>query len=158
MLVHLLRHADAGDPEAWQGPDSLRPLSAKGRRQSKRLGDHLAAIGFTTNAIITSPKVRSEQTADIIGERLGVAVTVDDRLAGAFDLESLDELLTDAGDPDRIVLVGHDPDFSDVLSTLCGPQLEMKKAAFARIDVERPLRAGRGTLRWLLPPDALKDR
>jgi phosphohistidine phosphatase len=158
MLLHLLRHADAGNPEAWEGPDSIRPLSAKGRRQSKRLGDHLAAIGFTTDAIVTSPKVRAEQTADIVGERLGVAVTVDDRLAGAFDVESLDELLADAGDPERIVLVGHDPDFSQMLSSLCGPQLEMKKGAFARIEVERPLRAGRGTLRWLLPPDALKDR
>ena len=36
MLLHLLRHADAGDPNAWQGPDAIRPLSAKGRRQSKR--------------------------------------------------------------------------------------------------------------------------
>jgi hypothetical protein len=34
----------------------------------------------------------------------------------------------------------------------------MKKGAFARIEVERPLRAGHGTLRWLLPPDALKGR
>ena len=157
MLLHLLRHADAGDPEAWTAPDSLRPLSPKGRRQAKRLGDHLAAIGFTTEVIVTSPKVRAEQTADIVGERLGVAVTVDDRLAGAFDIEALDELLTDAGNPERIVLVGHDPDFSEALSTLCGPQLEMKKGAFARIEVERPLRAGRGALRWLLPPDALKD-
>jgi phosphohistidine phosphatase len=158
MLLHLLRHADAGDPEAWQGPDSIRPLSAKGRRQSKRLADHLTAIGFTTDVIVTSPKIRAEQTADIVGERLGVAVTVDDRLASAFDLESLDELLADAGDPERIVLVGHDPDFSETLSTLCGPQLEMKKGAFARIEIERPLRAGRGSLRWLVPPDALKDR
>ncbi len=158
MLLHLLRHADAGDPETWSGPDAIRPLSAKGRRQSKRLGDHLAAIGFTVDAIVTSPKVRAEQTADLVGERLKARVTVDDRLGGGFDLESLDELLTDAGDPDRVVIVGHDPDFSETLSALCGPQLEMKKGAFARIEVERPLRAGRGALRWLIPPDALKDR
>jgi phosphohistidine phosphatase len=158
MLLHLLRHADAGDPQAWQGPDSIRPLSAKGRRQSKRLGDLLSAAGFKTDVIVTSPKIRAEQTADIVGERLGVAVTVDDRLADPLDVDIVDDLLTDAGDPQRIVLVGHDPDFSDLLSTLCGPQLEMKKGAFARIEVERPLGAGRGALRWLIPPDALKDR
>jgi phosphohistidine phosphatase len=158
MLLHLLRHADAGDPEAWQGPDAIRPLSAKGRRQSKRLGDHLAAIGFTVDAIITSPKVRAEQTADIVGERVGGTVTVDDRLAGGLDVQTLDELLTDAGDPERVVLVGHDPDFSEILSTLCGARLEMKKGALARIESDRPLRAGHGTLRWLLPPDGLKDR
>ena len=65
MLLHLLRHADAGDPEAWTGPDAVRPLSDKGRKQSKRLGDHLASIGFTADAIITSPKIRAEQTAEI---------------------------------------------------------------------------------------------
>jgi len=74
------------------------------------------------------------------------------------DGTTLDELLTDVGDPERIIVVGHDPDFSETLSALCGPQLEMKKGAFTRIETERPLRAGHGTLRWLLPPDALKDR
>ena len=99
MLLHLLRHADAGDPNAWQGPDAIRPLSAKGRRQSKRLGDHLAAIGFATDAIVTSPKVRAEQTADLVGERLDASVTVDDRLGGGFDLEIPEDLRVYASDP-----------------------------------------------------------
>jgi phosphohistidine phosphatase SixA len=158
MLLHLLRHGDAGDPEAWTGPDAVRPLSEKGRKQSKRLGDHLASIGFTADAIITSPKIRAEQTAEIVGERIKVKVSVDDRLAGQFDLDTVDAILADAGDPERAVLVGHDPDFSDTLSTLCGPRLELKKGAFARIEVVRPLRAGSGTLRWLISPDALKER
>jgi phosphohistidine phosphatase SixA len=158
MVIHLLRHADAGDPEAWTGPDSVRPLSEKGRKQSKRLAEHLATIGFSVDRIITSPKIRAEQTAEIVAERIKAKVSVDDRLAGPFDLATVDAILTDAGDPERVVLVGHDPDFSHTLSTLAGPRLEMKKGAIARIDAERPLRAGRGTLRWLLPPDALRDR
>jgi hypothetical protein len=32
----------------------------------------------------------------------------------------------------------------------------MRKGALARIEIERPLQAGTGTLRWLIPPDALK--
>jgi phosphohistidine phosphatase len=158
MLLHLLRHADAGDPEAWTDTDAARPLSDKGRKQSKRLGDHLAAIGFTVDAVITSPKVRAEQTADIVARRLDLVVTVDARLGRPFDLAIVDAILADAGDPGRAVLVGHDPDFSETLSMLCGPQLEMKKGALARIDVSRPLRPGQGTLRWLIPPDALRDR
>lgn len=158
MLLHLLRHADAGDPEAWTGPDAVRPLSDKGRKQSKRLGDHLASIGFTADAIITSPKIRAEQTAEIVAERVEGKVSVDDRLAHPFDIDTVEALLSDAGDPERVVLVGHDPDFSDTLSALCGPQLEMKKGAFARIEIDRPLRAGGGTLRWLLSPDVLKGR
>ena len=50
MLLHLLRHADAGDPEAWTGPDAARPLSDKGRAQAERLGAFLAEHGFKTDA------------------------------------------------------------------------------------------------------------
>ena len=46
MLLHLLRHAHAGDPGAWDGPDADRPLSDKGRAQADRLGAHLVSIGF----------------------------------------------------------------------------------------------------------------
>jgi phosphohistidine phosphatase len=158
MLLYLLRHADAGDPEAWTGPDAVRPLSDKGRKQSKRLGDHLASIGFTVDAIITSPKIRAEQTAEIVAERVKAKVSVDDRLAHGFDIDTVEAILSDAGDPERAVLVGHDPDFSETLSTLCGPRLEMRKGAFARVEIDRPLRPGGGTLRWLISPDALKER
>ena len=158
MQLLLLRHADAGDPEAWTAPDAVRPLSEKGRKHAKRLGDHLASIGFSAHAVITSPKVRAEQTADIVAGRIGAKTTVDDRLARPFELGDVEAILADAGNPDRVILVGHDPDFSETLSTLCGPRLEMKKGALARIDVDRPLRPGQGTLRWLIPPDALKYR
>ena len=158
MLLHFLRHADAGDPVAWTGPDTARPLSDKGRKQAKRLGDHVASIGFTADAFITSPKIRAAQTAEIVAESLGARLSIDDRLAGGLEIDTLDAVLADAGDPGRVVIVGHDPDFSELLSELVGTRLEMKKGAFARVEIERPLRAGRGTLRWLLPPDALKTR
>ena len=158
MLLHFLRHADAGDPAAWTGPDAARPLSEKGRKQSKRLGEHLAAIGFEADAFITSPKIRAAQTAEIVAEPLRTTVSIDDRLAGGLDIDALDAVLADAGDPGRVVIVGHDPDFSELLSELVGAHLEMKKGAFARVEIDRPLRAGAGTLRWLLPPDSLKTR
>ena len=51
------------------------------------------------------------------------------------------------------------PDFSDVLAELCGTsKVPLRKAAFARIDSGRPLEAGGGTLRWLVPPDLLKSQ
>ena len=69
----------------------------------------------------------------------------------------METLLRDAGDPVRPVVVGHDPDFSDVLAELSGAsELPMPKGALARVDIERPLRAGGGTLHWLVPPDLLK--
>ena len=158
MYLHLLRHADAGDPETWDGPDAARPLSEKGRVQSSRLGEHLARIGFTADAVVTSPKLRASETAEIVADHIVASVTEDRRLAGAVDPETVDDILDGLGDVQRVVLVGHDPDFSDLLSTLCAAKLSMRKGAFARLEVERPMRPGHATLRWLLPPDALKLR
>jgi len=157
MLLHLLRHAHAGDPEAWHGPEAMRPLSEKGQAQAERLGSFLADIAFKTDAVITSPKLRAAQTAEVIAGHLGVVVNEDDRLAGSLDLDTLEALLSRAENPDRPVLVGHDPDFSELLALLCDAgNVPMRKGALAKIEVDRPLRAGGGTLRWLIPPDALR--
>ena len=155
--LFLLRHAHAGDPLAWQGRDEDRPLSDKGERQAERLGAFLASVKFSPDVFITSPKVRAAQTAEIVAGHLGTKVTVDVRLAGELDLAMLEHVLIDAGNPARPVIAGHDPDFSELLALLSGAaQLPMRKGAFALVDVERPLAAGAGTLRWLVPPDLLK--
>jgi phosphohistidine phosphatase len=156
--LYLLRHADAGDPMAWDGPDAARPLSSKGARQADRLGKFLAGIDFAPDAIITSPKVRAAETAEAIARHLGVRVAVDDRLAGGVDLRTVDAVLRDAGGPARPVLVGHDPDFSGLVEALIGSAaVTMKKGAMLRIDADRALEPGLGMLRWLLPPDLLKS-
>jgi phosphohistidine phosphatase len=156
VSLHLLRHADASDPEKWQGDDAARPLSEKGVRQAERLGRHLATVGFEPDAILSSPNVRALQTAEIVGRALGVSATVDDRLAGSLDPAGVAALLRDAGEPRRPVIVGHDPDFSELLAELTGaPDLAMKKGALARVDLAEGVRPGSGVLRWLLPPDLL---
>jgi len=155
--LYLLRHADAGDPGKWDGPDAQRPLSPKGEKQSERLGRFLAGMGFRPDAILSSPKLRASQTADRVAEQLGVPVTLDERLGGGVEEDVVEAILRDAGDARRVVLVGHDPDFSTLLQSLCvARNVEMKKGALARIDVERPVGPGRGDLRWLVPPDLLK--
>jgi phosphohistidine phosphatase len=152
--LHLLRHAHAGDPLKWKGPDEDRPLSSKGRGQAERLGALLGAVGFKTGAIVTSPKARARQTAEIVADRLGMPTMIDDRLGDPLSLTALERVLSKAGDPDSIVLVGHDPDFSELLGLLTGASLiTMRKGAFARIDTTRPLEPGVGVLRWLLPPE-----
>jgi phosphohistidine phosphatase len=155
--LYLLRHADAGDPLAWDGPDERRPLSDKGHKQADRLGRFLGANGFRPDAIVTSPKARAAQTAQVVAGHLDLSVSVDDRLGEELGLAELERVLRDAGDPERIVVVGHDPDFSDLVAVLCGTGgVPMRKGALARIDVGRPLEPGGGTLRWLVPPDLLK--
>jgi phosphohistidine phosphatase len=152
----LLRHAHAGDPLAWSGADAERPLSARGRKQADRLGRLLGELGFAPSLILSSPKVRALETAQIVGGHLGANVRLDDRLAGGADLVDLEELLSAAGDPPRPLLVGHDPDFSGIASTLVGAAIAMPKGALVRIDAARPLAPGMGILRWLVPPDLLR--
>jgi phosphohistidine phosphatase len=156
VRLHLLRHAHAGDPMKWRGPDSDRPLSEKGRLQAERLGGLLAAAGFRPDAVLCSPKLRAAETARLVAEALGVEVVMEDALAGSLTLATLDDLLTQAGNPRRPLLVGHDPDFSDLAADLAGaPDLALRKGALVRIDATRPLRDAGGVLRWLVPPDLL---
>jgi phosphohistidine phosphatase len=156
--LYLVRHAHAGDPARWTGPDERRPLSPKGRLQAERLGRHLAAIRLDLDAIVSSPKVRARETADLVAAALGRSVQIDERVGGGLTIRSLEGVLTDAGNPARAMIVGHDPDFSELAADLGGaPTLPMRKGALARFDAPRPLRPGGAILRWLLPPDALAD-
>jgi phosphohistidine phosphatase SixA len=157
--LYLLRHAHAGDPDGWTGDDAARPLSSKGEGQAERLGAFLAGTGFRPDAIVSSPKLRARQTAEIVAGKLGLDVRLDERLGGGFDGPTVDAILADLGSPERVVLVGHDPDFSELLGVLVGSdRVTMKKGAFARVDVAGPVASGAGTLRWLVPPDLLQGR
>jgi phosphohistidine phosphatase len=158
LELYLLRHADAGDPLAWTRPDEERPLSAKGHRQAERVGRHLATLGVVPDAIVTSPKVRAAETAAAVSKAVGRPVTVDPRLGRMLELDDVEAIVRDAGGPGRVMIVGHDPDFSELLTVLVGAtDLTMKKGALARVDLAGPLEPGAGTLRWLIPPDALPD-
>ena len=157
--LYLLRHAHAGDPEAWTGKDDVRPLSPKGERQAERLGTFLARVRFRPDVILTSPKRRAAQTAEIVAGHLSLPVAVDDRLAGSLDASTVEAIALDAGDPVRLVLVGHDPDFTELVAALSGAQnVQMRKGALARLDADRPLEAGGAALRWLVPPDLLEPK
>src|SRR5512140_3341214 len=99
IALHLLRHAHAGDPAKWDGDDASRPLSEKGHRQAKDLGGLLALIDEAPDLFITSPKLRSVQTAEVVARALRnrVKVIEDARLAEPLDPVILNAILEDAG-------------------------------------------------------------
>jgi phosphohistidine phosphatase len=153
--IHLLRHAHAGDPASWSGDDALRPLSKKGRKQAEQLAAFLKQAEFRPDALVSSPKVRARHTAEIVGASIGAEVTLDDRVAEGFDMTALRDLVKEI-DARRIVVVGHDPDFSELLAELIGArEMPMPKGALARIDYDGAPSPGNAVLRWLIPPDAL---
>ncbi|HEX7949460.1 MAG TPA: histidine phosphatase family protein [Candidatus Limnocylindrales bacterium] len=159
LQLYLLRHADAGDPAAWSGLDANRPLSGKGRRQARWVGRWLSSMARPPEVVVTSPKVRASETAEIATAGWSNRPLVDERLAGGIELAGLAAVLAElAPTQQRVMLVGHDPDFSELASELLGASITLKKGAIARIDVPRPPRAGSGTLRWLVPPEALSNR
>jgi phosphohistidine phosphatase len=139
-MIWLLRHGDAQDGS----PDSERPLTEKGREQSRAVGAALKALGVEIDACLTSPKVRAAETARLACEPLGVEPQLEPKLAGGpFDAEALA-----AGLGDDVLLVGHDPDFSMAVHSLTGAQVRMKKGGLAGIE--------KGELMVLLRPRELK--
>jgi phosphohistidine phosphatase len=155
--LYLLRHADAGDPLAWKGDDAERPLTGKGRKQARRMGRWLADVGRRPDVIITSPKARALQTATIVAACLDRKPVVDKRLAGPLDASVLGRILGEANER-RVMLVGHDPDFSAMASSLAGGPIAMKKGALARIDLDGGSGPAGGSLRWLIPAEAVPER
>lgn len=152
----FLRHAHAGDAATWEGDDDLRPLTEKGRRQAERVGRLLATAGVVPDVVLTSPLARARETAEIVGDLLGTRVRLEEHLGASLDLRTLEAILRDAANPARPLLVGHDPDFSELVSLLAGTGVFVRKGTLVRVDAERPLAPGGGELRWLVPPDLLR--
>jgi phosphohistidine phosphatase len=126
-MIWLLRHGDAADGS----PDAERPLTDKGREQSRLAGAALKALGVEIDACLTSPKLRALDTARIACEQLdGVEPAVQEELAGGpFDAPALA-----AGLGDNVLLVGHEPDFSNALQALTGARAPLKKGGLAAVD------------------------
>jgi phosphohistidine phosphatase len=129
-MIWFLRHGEAEDTE----PDFDRRLTPKGERQARDAGAALALLGVEIEVCLTSPKVRARETARLACEPLGVEVTVDERLTGG----RFDPLDLTAG-LDDVLLVGHEPDFSDAIAHLTGGRVDMKKGGLAAVD-DRGLR------------------
>ena len=96
MSVFVVRHAKAGHRRSWEGDDRVRPLSRPGWDQAAAIAERLA--GEHVTALISSPYMRCMQTLEPLGERLGLAVAADERLAEGATLEDSLALLAAAGD------------------------------------------------------------
>jgi phosphohistidine phosphatase len=168
MDLLLVRHGLAGKADASVWPDDdLRPLTAKGRKAfkaaAKGLKKGLKSEGARPTLILTSPALRTRETAAILAKALGLpgrALKDWDALHHARSPEKALSLLGRQKLPKGAALVGHEPWLGEFLSLLiCGRTdagLEFAKGGAARVEIPADGRAkGRGRLHWLLTQDQL---
>ena len=160
MNLYLLRHADA-EPAAGPGGDRERPLSAKGEAQSQRVGKALKALEIDFHAILTSPLLRARQTAEIVARSLRATarLRVCEALASGGATRQLIAELKRLGEQENILMVGHEPDMSRLISLLLAGEppvdVEMKKAGLCYLELRQPIGGRCATLKWLVPPKLL---
>ncbi len=156
LELFFLRHARAVSRADWDRDDSERPLTDRGRADATRMAGFIAKLGLAIDAIVTSPYERAYETADIMARHLNMTdkVASDDRVAPGFDLRRLDDILNDHPDARALMLVGHEPDFSNVAGRLIGGRIIMKKGGMAYVEyAEASL--DQATLVWLVQPSVL---
>lgn len=154
MKLYFLRHGQA-NWEHWDKPDDERPLTKKGRREVGTVAEALREIKVRPDVIVTSPLPRASETAQLVAEELEVDCVTTPSLAPGFDLPALKQVLTEHAERD-VMLVGHEPDFSHLISLLTGGAVKLSKAGLARIDLENVTEL-RGELVWLLTPKVMKE-
>ncbi len=146
----LLRHADA-EPHGTRA-DSERRLTERGELQARAAGAALARMDVRFEAILYSPKVRSRQTAEIAAEALAEEQRGEMRsyepLAAGFDAAQALEALHEVPGDGRLLLVGHEPDLSQVVAGLTGAAIDLKKSGLAVVRLDGP----RGELVVLVAP------
>jgi phosphohistidine phosphatase len=136
--LFLVRHAKSSrdDPSL---PDRDRPLDDRGKQDAPRMGKRLVKRDVKPDLLISSPALRALTTAQLIAEEVGYKrkdIVVDNRLyaSGPDDLlaviRALDKKL------DRVMLVGHNPQFTDLAHRLSSEIIDMPTSAVAEFDFD----------------------
>jgi phosphohistidine phosphatase len=147
----LLRHGEAVPHDSK--PDDERELTARGERQAGAAGAALARLGVEFAAIYTSPKVRAVDTAKLAAASLNVEPEQEDVLGNGFERDDALELIARHDADARVLVVGHDPSFTQVVYDLTGGRVDFKKGAVAAIRI----RGRDGELIAMLRPRELES-
>jgi len=161
MNLFLLRHAKAFAPGAKYRPDSKRPLTPEGEETMREAAAGIRGLELSFDLILASPYARALRTAEILAEAYdSKKLFVTHHLAADADpREIVGEINENFGALENIVLVGHEPFLSGLISVLLtgrpGMKMDLKKGALCKLSVE-DLRFGDcASLCWLLTPRQL---
>jgi len=158
MKLYLLRHAEAAERgDSRYKSDATRPLTAKGLQRAKQLAHALRQMHVTFDVILSSPLVRARATAEILehGMRLPGRLELTPHLAPEGDPgELFNQIHQLRPVPESVMLVGHEPYLSQLVSLLCTGRgdlgLTLKKCALCRLEVETLRLTRCATLEWLI--------
>lgn len=159
MDVYLIRHTKALDlGECDCERDEDRPLSEKGEEQARMLAHTLQRRGVELDLILSTPLLRARQTAEVIIDEWSAStppeLKVSERITPECKPRKLAKTLRGLL-PDRVGVVGHQPDLGNWAAWLIGCKnayLDFAKGGVAHISWERELSKGSGALLWLITP------
>jgi phosphohistidine phosphatase len=127
VRLFVVRHAEAAPGD----PDELRPLTNAGRTVARALGDRFA--GLSVEAILTSPLLRARETGDAIARALGLESEADERLAPGATADSV--RATIAGRGETVIVVGHQPDCSEIVLALTGSKQSFEPGGVFEVEL-----------------------
>jgi phosphohistidine phosphatase len=154
--LFLVRHAKSSkdDPTLT---DRDRPLADRGRKEALKMGKRLAKREVKPDLLLSSPALRALTTAQLMADDLGCDrkdVVVDDRLYASSAqgllavIRALDDKL------DRVMLFGHNPEFTELAHWLSSEIVDMPTCAVAEFRFDMKQWSGIGTAE---PADATLD-
>jgi phosphohistidine phosphatase len=147
----LLRHGAPAPHDSK--PAAEREQTARGERQSAAAGAALARLGVEFAAVYTSPLERAVGTARLACQALNTEPEEEDLLGNGFDRDDALELVGRHDEDARVLVVGHEPSFSQVVYDLTGGRVDFKKGAVVAVRLE----GGRGELIVMLRPRELES-
>jgi phosphohistidine phosphatase len=129
----LIRHAKS----SWDDiavPDRDRPLDARGKRDAPKIAERLAKRGVKPDLILSSPAKRALATAEIIAKELDYKlkdIVVDERLYASAVEDLLTVIHTLGEEQEQVVLLGHNPELTELAHRLSSEITRMPTCAAA---------------------------
>ena len=158
--LYLIRHGVAAERGDNYPDDTKRPLTNEGVQKLRKEAKALVALDITFDVILTSPLVRTRQTAELVAAAFRNAPPIVNMssLAPGSTHNAIVEELSKHHRRHRIAMVGHEPGIGELAGRLLGVRrpLEFKKGAICRIDVAALPPTGPGQLKWFLTPRILR--
>ena len=132
-MLLLMRHAKAAAAGRGES-DKSRRLSAEGLADATAMGRFLDGAGYRPDLALVSDARRTRETLDGIcpGLRIQPQVVYEPRLYEGDADALLEEVRTQGGDAQVVVLIGHNPAIAELASVLSRRGAPAELSALAR--------------------------